>query len=437
MFLLRWLQLALLVVTLGFVQGLAPGALAAEPAADVFHAVAEDPGNPAVSYAATDQGLFRTVDDGATWSHIPISESVLEIRAVAVSPNDSSVLLAGSGSGLFLSIDGGATWQKLKKPREQVTAVAFAAGNPQVIIAGTRRKGVAISVDGGQHFKSRLSKLPRPVGKGSKTIITGVAAHPTDPGIAWAGTEVNGIYRLFDRRFSAPGGTQVLLPTRTERILIAPDPVDPSIVYGLIPTPVNSFQKQNRLYRSQDGGVTWPEYSVVAGDGTLTALYFRGGDGSVLYARDRASLVAFLTAGLSFVPAMSESSGGPRVLETQATVTTDGDIAIITDDGLIARRIGDATGCDDRPGLWNIETPQAMGAYAAHGLEVPQILVIYAATSWRDRTDPTCGWISTIWPVVRALTLFLCAIRSGALEWEFSTTPTSSSFHRPWKAWST
>jgi photosystem II stability/assembly factor-like uncharacterized protein len=73
-------------------------------------------------YAATSQGLLRSVSSGVTWSvvsPIPISE----VRFIAA---EKETLVAASLNALTMSVDGGKTWQTATLPDKvrQVSALA-------------------------------------------------------------------------------------------------------------------------------------------------------------------------------------------------------------------------------------------------------------------------------------------------------------------------
>ncbi len=84
--------------------------------------VLSDPINPSVVYAIVDnRRLFKTNDNGKTWSEMPAPPHGGTLLNVRLAPNDSNVLyLWGYDSGKFLyrSIDGGNTWQALSKAGE-------------------------------------------------------------------------------------------------------------------------------------------------------------------------------------------------------------------------------------------------------------------------------------------------------------------------------
>ncbi len=84
-------------------------------------ALTRHPSDPAVLYAGTDGGLYRTLDRGEHWSRIPGPfdpgdgwPSGIAIWSLLVHPRNPDLLFVGAcPSALYRSEDGGATWDKL------------------------------------------------------------------------------------------------------------------------------------------------------------------------------------------------------------------------------------------------------------------------------------------------------------------------------------
>lgn len=76
------------------------------------NSLAADPENPAVIYAALEQGIFKTEDAGKTWTKLAADVAAV---AVSVHPKNPHLIYAASrDGGLFASRDGGATWQRVR-----------------------------------------------------------------------------------------------------------------------------------------------------------------------------------------------------------------------------------------------------------------------------------------------------------------------------------
>lgn len=78
-------------------------------ASSPISAIAVDPANPDVAYAATNSGLFRSRDGGFTWTGT--AAGPVGVVAIAVDPQDSGIVYASAGAfGLFRSSDAGENW---------------------------------------------------------------------------------------------------------------------------------------------------------------------------------------------------------------------------------------------------------------------------------------------------------------------------------------
>jgi photosystem II stability/assembly factor-like uncharacterized protein len=81
--------------------------------ANQFDQLGLDRRQAGVLYLATDEGLFRSVNNGKSWATValPLKNSALRVSSVAVSPNDSNVVFVAVGSTIFKSHNGGVTWE--------------------------------------------------------------------------------------------------------------------------------------------------------------------------------------------------------------------------------------------------------------------------------------------------------------------------------------
>src|SRR5262249_38254421 len=134
--------------------------------------------------------LFRSRDGAKTWTPLPFPVALRStLHAILIDPTRPNVYLAAvssetlQNSGVFRTVDEGATWRQLHGlQRKQVWALAFWAGDSQVIAAGTP-EGVFLTLDGGDSW-TRLaspdSAWPRPV--------VSLAFDPKDRHTLYAGT---------------------------------------------------------------------------------------------------------------------------------------------------------------------------------------------------------------------------------------------------------
>ncbi|MGH7937217.1 MAG: WD40/YVTN/BNR-like repeat-containing protein, partial [Chthoniobacterales bacterium] len=87
--------------------------------------IAIDPRNPAVFFVGlATGGLFKTSDNGITFSPVFDKEPLLSIGAIAIASSDSDVVWVGTGEandrnssewgdGVYRSTDGGGTWDNV------------------------------------------------------------------------------------------------------------------------------------------------------------------------------------------------------------------------------------------------------------------------------------------------------------------------------------
>ena len=70
----------------------------------------QDPGNPAVVYAGTTEGLWKSMDEGKEWKRVTNPEVVVNDFCSSDPRNPQRVLLATDRSGVLASDDGAATF---------------------------------------------------------------------------------------------------------------------------------------------------------------------------------------------------------------------------------------------------------------------------------------------------------------------------------------
>lgn len=79
------------------------------PLGGAVNAVVVAPSNPAVVWAGSSGGVFRSIDGGATWNNV--SGPVADVARLAVHPlNPDMAFALSTSAGLYKTSDGGATW---------------------------------------------------------------------------------------------------------------------------------------------------------------------------------------------------------------------------------------------------------------------------------------------------------------------------------------
>ncbi len=244
-------------------------------------AFAVNPKNHAEYYVAVASGgVWKTVNDGITWTPVFDGEGSYSIGWITLDPNDASVVWVGTGEsnsqrsvaygdGVYRSDDGGKSWKNLglKKsahigrivvdPRDS-KVVYVAAEGPLWGPGGDR--GLYKTTDGGATWKAILTIS-------ENTGVVDVAFDPSNPDILYAaayqrrrhvytfidGGPESAIYKSTDA-----GATwnklKTGLPTEDMgRIGLAVSPVDPNVVYATI----EAADQKGGIFRSTDKGATW------------------------------------------------------------------------------------------------------------------------------------------------------------------------------------
>lgn len=239
-------------------------------------------GQPSTIYVGAGSGnLWKTENNGITWTPIFEHESAFAIGAVAVAPSDASQVWVGTGeelmarssyagTGVFKSTDAGATWQNMGladtfhiakivvHPTRPGTVYVAAIGH---LYTDNAERGLFKTVDGGATWQKILFVNDRTgcmdlamVDTAPDTLFAAMWPHERK---AWGhvsyGRE-SGLYRSTDAGRSWQRLTKGL-PSgeKVGRIGVAIAPSNPKVVYGICDVQSDA----EGVYRSDDGGDTW------------------------------------------------------------------------------------------------------------------------------------------------------------------------------------
>ncbi len=280
------------------------------------------------------EGVLKSTDGGATWSHANDGLGNLYVGTLFMHPENPDILLAGTGNnqyyqgqGVYLTTDGGASWQRTLRD-DNINAVEFATSDPNIAYAGSAG-AIYRSADGGRTWQ-RLSGSDE--GWGPPGVRAGFPidfqVDPRDPnrifaneygggnfvsndgGHTWAvasagytGAQVRDIAvdQASGRVYAAArsglfasddgGATWIGLNTppafSMEWYVVAPDPTDASHILG-----ANNWN--GVLLESHDAGQTWRVVSQHAGHMmSWRAIAFAPSDPNTVYA----GTSAFYSAG--------------------------------------------------------------------------------------------------------------------------------------------
>ncbi len=199
--------------------------------------VAVDPANPERLFAGTfNDGLFRSMDSGQTWTNVTGSIPHQRVPSVAISSshvvNGVNAVYAGTEpSSLYISLDNGATWDDMPALRQLPSAptwsfpprpwtshvrwIALSHQDPDLIFAGIELGGVMRSTDGGKTWEDRKP--------GSYHDSHCIRTHPADP----------------DRVYEAAGGGVAISSDAGETWTPVDEGMDRHYVWALAVDPVD------------------------------------------------------------------------------------------------------------------------------------------------------------------------------------------------------
>lgn len=106
-------------------------------------------------YASAEEGyLFKSSDDGKTWSPWGRELEATYIRSILISPAQSNVVyLVSNNRGILIGSDGGNSWTENEVAPSEVRALAIDPVHPEILYAVTYKDGLFLSVDGGRTWK--------------------------------------------------------------------------------------------------------------------------------------------------------------------------------------------------------------------------------------------------------------------------------------------
>ncbi|MFA6394242.1 MAG: hypothetical protein WCW25_05270 [Patescibacteria group bacterium] len=124
-------------------------------------ALAVDPGDKCILYAATANRVVKSVDCGRFWDQAYFdNDPAVAIRAIAVDPVESAwIFITTSRGEVIKSVDAGKTWRTVGRLESDVVKIKLSPHNPDIIFAGTRDAGVFRSFDSGESWQSLEEEL--------------------------------------------------------------------------------------------------------------------------------------------------------------------------------------------------------------------------------------------------------------------------------------
>ena len=225
-------------------------------------------------------GVWKTVNDGTTWTPVFDGEGSYSIGWVTLDPNDPSVMWVGSGEsnsqrsvsygdGIYRSEDGGRNWQNLGlKKSEHIGRVVIDPRDSKVVYVAAEGplwgpggdRGLYKTTDGGKNWKAALTVS-------ENTGVVDVQLDPSNPDTVYAaayqrrrhvftlidGGPESAIYKSTDAGATWNKLKSGLPSVDMGRIGLAVSPADPNVVYATI----EATDGKAGVFRSTDKGATW------------------------------------------------------------------------------------------------------------------------------------------------------------------------------------
>ena len=209
--------------------------------------------NPVTVYAGTGNWsgsttngkIFKSTDNGSSWSAITSGLSDSRVRSISIDPTDPNIVYAGQSSGnVYKSTDKGSSWTSKSSGlgSSEVLTIAINPSSPDIVYTALKYDGIYKSTNGGDSWSSSDS------GIGTSQTYD-IALDPNDPDIVYIAARNDGIYRSTDA-----GGSWTRVLSHYGGRAVAVD--DNSVVYAGGKSYFSAPDYVPGLYRSTDG-ITW------------------------------------------------------------------------------------------------------------------------------------------------------------------------------------
>lgn len=324
----------------------------------IVQALAIDPTNNTIVYAGTQgSGVFKSTDGGNTWNHAHGGLEDGDVQALAIDPTDTNRLYAGTADkGIYRSTDGGDNWLSINSGLDNLSVYKIAIDpiTPTTIYAAAFGNLFA-SADRGDTWTA----LGTPSGTGASQNLYDSAAYdvvvvPNTIPTLLVATHARGVFK-----YSAGSWSSVWTDTRAN-----PDPLINNVRAlvsdagaDLAVTADDSIFIGTQglgLFKSTDGGTTWPtQVSNASGLTTtvLRTLAMLPGDTTNIYAGTANGFYYSRNGGAAWNEASTEMNVLAIAIDPGAVST----VYAGTDQGVYKSTDGGANFTQQNDGLLNLK----------------------------------------------------------------------------------
>jgi photosystem II stability/assembly factor-like uncharacterized protein len=202
-----------------------------------------DPLNPGTIVVSTDTGIYRTTNNGTTWT----SQAGPSSAALNRSPIASNYIYAMSGGQTYLSTDGGVTWQYKGYAGTYLANIVADPLTPTTAYAYYYNSGFYVTTNGGASWTVSNTGLP------SSAIIYDMVA--ASDGSLYVYVYQYGIYKSTNQGASwvavntgLPSFIYTGTPFGSSAHVLTVSPSNPFVLY---------FAVNGTVYRTTNGGGSW------------------------------------------------------------------------------------------------------------------------------------------------------------------------------------
>lgn len=264
--------------------------------------IALHPTKANIIYLATNDYIFKTRDEGMTWTNISKGMTHSRVISLAVDPLLPANVYAGTkGDAVFKSFSGGQRWRSRRTGLGGVTITSvvhelkFVPGSSQHLFAATSM-GVFESENGGDNWIKRMEGMIEVL------MVVTVDLDPNQPQTLFAGTS-GGVYRSFD-------GAKMW--TKVNKGLVAPDVLKTSRALSVVKIKIDPHHPKTvytatlkGLYKTTNAGDSWTRIGKDLPDQFLSDLILDSARPNVLYVASREGIHKSLDGGATW-QAMNE-----------------------------------------------------------------------------------------------------------------------------------